>query len=116
MMHFNEIESIVIGILQEADGMFLLPYQIFEKIGMKDQALAQRIENEYPSAAGNPPMGAGADIYYSPASFIAHALDNLKEIKPEITKEWLVTSGISIKEVQPGDKERVSIWAWKETT
>ena len=34
----------------------------------------------------------------------------------KITKEWLVTSGISIKEVQPGSEEGVSIWAWKETT
>ncbi|KPK95565.1 hypothetical protein AMJ80_04865 [bacterium SM23_31] len=116
MMHFKQIESIIIEILQEADGRFLLPYQIFEKIRVKDQALAQHIENEYPSAAGRPPMGAGAGIYYSPASFIAHALDSFMKVRTEITKEWLVTSDISIKEVQPGSEEGVSIWAWKETT
>ena len=115
MMHFKEIENIAIEILQEAEGKFLLPYQIFEKIRIKDPALAQRIQNEYPSATGKPPMGAGAGIYYSPASFVAQALNNFKENQPEITKEWFEPSGISIKEVQPGSEEGVSIWAWKVT-
>ena len=115
MMHFKEIENIVIEILQEAEGKFLLPYQIFEKIRIKDSALAQRIENEYPSAPGKPSMGAGAGIYYSPASFVAHVLDSFKGNRPEITKEWFEPSDISIKEVQPGSEEGVSIWAWKET-
>jgi hypothetical protein len=58
MMHFKEIENFVIDILQEAEGKFLLPYQIFEKIRIKNPALAQRIENEYPSAPGKPSMRA----------------------------------------------------------
>jgi len=104
MMHFKEIENIVIQILQEAEGKFLLPYQIFEKIRIKNTALAQRIENEYPSAPGKPSMGAGAGIYYSPASFIAHALDSFKENQSEIKKEWFESSDISIKErVNPPD-------------
>lgn len=115
MMHFKEIENIVIEILQEAEGKFLLSHQIFEKIRIKDSALAQRIENEYPSAPGKPSMGAGAGIYYSPASFVAHVLDSFKGNRPEITKEWFEPSDISIKEVQPGSEEGVSIWAWKET-
>jgi len=113
-MHFEEIRDIVIEILQEAEGKFLLPYQIFERIKIKDPPLAQRIKHKYRSAKGKPSMGAGAGIYYSPASFVALALNNFKESHPEIRKEWFDPSDISIKEVQPGNEEEVSIWAWKD--
>lgn len=113
-MNFTEIKDVVLEILQEAEGNFLLPYQIFEKIRIKNSALAQRIESEYPTANGNPPMGAGAGIYYSPASFIAHALNNFKDSQQEIKKEWFEPSDITIKEVQPGNEETISIWSWKK--
>lgn len=113
-MTYQEIRDVVFEILQEANGYFLLPYQIFEKIKIKDNGLASRIEADYPVQAGNPPMGAGAGIYYSPASFVAHALDYFKNSNTEIRKEWLEPTNISIREILPGNPEAISIWAWRE--
>lgn len=113
-MEFIELENILLEILREAEGNFLLPYQIFEKIEYKNSNLAQRLKDEYFVDAGKPMMGAGAGIPYSPASFIAHALNNLKGSHQEIQKERFEPTDITIKEVQPGNKETISIWAWKE--
>ncbi len=118
-MHFHEIEEITIEILQQAAGRFLLPYQIFNRIMMQDTALGQRIQQEYPVQTGNPTMGEGAGIYYSPASFVAHAVNhfyNNKEDYPLIEKRWFDASDIKIEGITPGNKEGTSIWAWDPIT
>lgn len=118
-MHFNEIEEITIEILQQASGRFLLPYQIFNRIMSQDPALGQRIQQEYPVQTGNPTMGEGAGIYYSPASFVAHAVNhfhNNNEVYPLIEKRWLDTSDIEIEGIIPSSQEGTSIWAWDPIT
>lgn len=114
-MHFHEVENLVVDILQDADGQYLLPYQIFTRLKDRDPVLGQRIENEYPVQTGNPPMGEGAGIYYSPASFIAHALDHFQKSSnyPQIDKRWFDTIDIKVEGIIPGNKEGTSIWAWE---
>ena len=114
-MHFHEVESIVIQILQDADRKYLFPYQIFTRLRARDCVLGQRIENKYPVQTGNPLMGEGAGIYYSPASFIAHALNNFfasNIYHPSLDKRWFDSNGIDIEGIIPGNKEGTSIWAW----
>ena len=113
-MHFHEIENSVIDILQNADGKYLLPYQIFMRLMSGDPLLGQRIKAEYPVQPGNPTMGEGAGIYYSPASFVAHALSyfNNSNSYPLLDKRWFDGIDIEIEGIIPGNKEGTSIWAW----
>lgn len=115
-MQFNQIETITIKILQDADEKFLFPYQIFNRIRKQDPSLGRQIEVAYPTKSGKPVMGEGAGIYYSAASFIAQALRNFKDSHVEIKNEWLDSNGIEVEGTVPGNKEATSIWAWKEST
>ena len=112
-MHFIDIEGPVIEILQEANGKYMLPYQIFIRLKDLDPALGEKIERTYPASPGKKSMGKGAGTYYSPASFVAHALDYFsKTNKPEIDKQWFDSSDIEVEGIIPGNKEETSIWAW----
>ena len=115
MMHFNEVERLVVDVLQDANGRYLLPYQIFMRVKDRDPVLGKRIEKEYPSQSGSPPMGEGAGINYSPASFIAHALDNFQRSNnyPQIDKRWFDTIDIKVEGIIPSSKGGTSIWAWE---
>ena len=114
-MQFSEVENLIVDILQEVAGKYLLPYQIFTRLKDRDPVLGQRIENEYPVRSGNPLMGKGAGIYYSPASFIAHALDYFHRSNnyPQIDKKWFDTIDIKVEGITPGNKEGTSIWTWE---
>jgi len=113
-MHFYEVENMVMNILQDADRKYLFPYQIFTRLKERDPVLGQRIENEYPVQTGNPSMGEGAGIYYSPASFIAHALNHFfgSNNYSSLDKRWFDSNGINVEGIIPGNKEGTSIWAW----
>ena len=114
-MHYPEIETVVIEILQNANGKYLLPYQIFMRLLNINPTLGQRIERTYPVQSGNPPMGEGAGIYYSPASFVAHALNHFHRHGeyPLLDKRWFDSIDIEIEGIIPGNKEGTSIWAWE---
>ncbi len=112
-MQFKQIETIVIKILQDADGKFLFPYQIFNRIRKQDPVLGKKIEAAYATKPDKPKMGEGAGIYYSPASFVAKALNKFKDTHLEIKKEWFDPNDIKIQGIVPGNKEATSIWAWK---
>ena len=114
-MQINQIKTIVIEILKEADEKFLFPYQIFNRIREKDPSLGNQIENAYYTDPDKPIMGEGAGIYYSAASFVAQALNNFKDNYPEIKKGWLDAADIEVEGIIPGNKEGTSIWAWIET-
>jgi hypothetical protein len=114
-MEFEQIERITVQILQDTQGSFLFPYQIFNRIKQKNVALGEQIKDAYPTESNKPIMGEGAGVYFSAASFVAHALKKFKESYPKIQKEWLDTNGIEIEGIIPGNKEGTSIWAWKET-
>lgn len=112
-MHFDEIEGLVVAILQQAEGRYMLPYQIFIRLKVLDPPLGAKIEKTYPALPGKKVMGKGAGTYYSPASFVAHALDHFRKTsRPEIDKEWFDSSDIEIEGIIPGNKEETSIWAW----
>jgi len=113
-MHFHEVETAVMDILRNADGKYLFPYQIFTRLKNIDPVLGKRIENEYPVQTGNPPMGEGAGIYYSPASFIAHALNHFlgSSNYSLLDKRWFDSNGLEIEGIIPGNKEGTSIWTW----
>ena len=115
MMHFRDVENLVIDILRNAGGKYLLPYQIFTRLKDRDPVLGQRVEDKYGVQTGNPTMGKGAGIYYSPASFIAHALDHFQRSSNyhQIDKRWFDSSDIQVEGIIPGNKEETSIWAWE---
>lgn len=112
-MEFKQIETVTIQILQDAEGSFLFPYQIFNRIKQENAVLGEQIETAYPSEPDRPIMGEGAGIYYSPASFVAHALNKFKDNHPEIQKERFDANDIEIEGIIPGNKEGTSIWAWQ---
>ena len=114
-MEFKQIEAVAIQILQDAQGNFLFPYQIFNRIKQENTALGEQIENAYPTEADKPIMGEGAGIYFSVASFVAHALNKFRHSHPQIKKECFDTKYIEVEGIIPGNKEGTSIWAWKET-
>ena len=114
-MQFNQIEAITIRILQNADERFLFPYQIFNRIRQLDPPLSKQIEAAYATKPGNPPMGEGAGVYYSAASFVSKALNKFKNKYPEIKKEWVDSNDIKIEGIIAGNKDSTSIWAWKDT-
>lgn len=114
-MQFHEIENLIIQIVQEAGGKCLLPYQVFTRLKQRDPSLGNRIESSYPTQPGNPAMGEGAGIYYSPASFVAHALNHFTSKYPELDKQWLDTIDIEVEGIIPGNKEGTSIWAWRSS-
>ena len=113
-MEFKQIETVTIQILQDAQGSFLFPYQIFNRIKRENTALGEQIENAYPAEPDKPIMGEGAGIYYSAASFVAHALNKFKDSHSKIKKEWFDAKDIEVEGIIPGNKEGTSIWAWKE--
>jgi hypothetical protein len=115
-MQFKQIEAITIKILKGAKERFLFPYQIFNRIKELDPSLSKQIETAYATKPGNPPMGEGAGIYYSAASFVSKALNKFKDKYPEIKKEWVDSKDIKIEGIVAGNKETCSIWAWKKTT
>ena len=115
-MKFDQIKKITIKILQEADEQFLFPYQIFNRIKRENTTLGKQIEDAYPTAPNKPIMGEGAGIYYSPASFVAQALNKFKDEYPKnIKKEWFDSNDIEVQGIVPGNKEGTSIWTWKES-
>ena len=113
-MKFKEIEDITVRILQNANGKFLFPYQIFNKIQRLDSSLSQQIMAAYPTKPGNPHMGEGAGIYYSAASFISKALNEFRDHYPQIGKAWVDSRDIKIEGIVAGAKGSVSIWAWEK--
>jgi hypothetical protein len=111
-MEYNEVRNEVYRVLQEGDGKFRTAYQICTKL---EPALWRRLIEEYPSAPGQPPMGKGAGIYYSPAGFIAHALDYFYDRDHNsIMKAWFDSKNIVFEGIEPGfEGGWISIWAWR---
>jgi len=112
-MEFRRIESDVIEILQEQRGNYQLAYQIFKKIEQNNPELAEALLGEYPTEQGNPPMGENAGTYYSVATFIAHALNYFEGSNLNIRKAFLLSENLRIEEIEAGNPEGLSIWAWE---
>lgn len=109
-MEFNEIRDQLLSVLQQGNGMFRTAYQIFSNLRQETQ---DRLTREYPVVSGRPPMGAGAGIYYSPASFIAHALEYFARSNNRIIQGRIDSQNVQFEGYEPGFKGTTSIWAWK---
>jgi len=109
-MEFNEIQDQLLFVLQQGNGMFRTAYQIF--INLRPD-MRDRLTREYPVVSGRPIMGEGAGIYYSPASFIAHALAYFAKSNDRIVQGFIDSQNVRFEGYEPGFKETTSIWAWK---
>lgn len=110
-MEFNDVKKDVLEILQKENGKFITPYQIFEKLSSE---IKDKLTEAYPPQAGGPSMGAGCGKSYSPATFIAKALDYFFYDKNIfLRKEQLSCKGVTFNGTEPGFTGNViSIWAW----
>ena len=72
----------------------------------------QRLTTAYPSIDPNVAMGEGTGRYYSPASFVSHALKHQSSVNPDIVQEVLSCEGVSFGNIAPGfTGHMTSIWA-----
>jgi hypothetical protein len=71
-----------------------------------------QLRNAYPSPEGNPDMGAGASTQYSPATFVAQALENFRVKGENLQKEYFTCENVVFNGIRPGfTGNMVSIWA-----
>ena len=109
-MEYHEIQDALLAILEEKKGIYRTAYQICKKIETTYPVLWDQLLQSYPVEKGAPQMGAGAGIYYSIANFTALALDNLANKNGNIEKEWIDSKNTIFEGVEPGYKEKTSIW------
>jgi len=110
-MEFIEIQDELLNVLRQGNGMFRTAYQIFANLS---QVTRDRLTQEYPVIAGRPLMGAGAGIYYSPASFISHALEYFSKSNNHIVKGYIDSLNVKFEGYEPGFSGGISIWAWQD--
>jgi len=111
-MKFKEIINEVVEILARCEGNFITAYQICQKIERAHPDLWQRITIAYPSTDPNRAMGEGTGNYYSPASFVSHALKHQTTNNPRIVQEVLSCEGVLFGDVAPGfTGNKITIWA-----
>lgn len=109
-MEFREIQNELLDVLQQGNGMFRTAYQIFVHL---PQATQDRLTREYPAISGRPLMGANAGVYYSPASFIAHALEYFSRNDSRIVQGSIDSENARFEGYEPGFRGTTSIWAWR---
>ncbi len=114
-MQFEEVRDVCFEILRALEGRFTTPYQICRGIERTHLDLWRRLLREYPSAPGQPPMGEGAGTPFSPASFVALALNHFHRNGQEhLMKESFDSTDVNFVGVDPGFKGGwISIWAWQ---
>lgn len=109
-MEFIEIQEPLVDVLQQGNGMFRTAYQIFANL---PQDVQDRLTGAYPVESGKPLMGEGAGRPYSPASFIAHALEYFARSNARIIQGSIDSQNVRFEGYPPGFKGTTSIWAWK---
>lgn len=109
-MEFTEIETELVEVVRRGNGMFRTAYQIFANL---EQTTKDRLTREYPVTSGRPEMGEGAGRHYSPASFIAHALEYFARSNGRIVQKSIDTQNARFEGYTPGFKGTTSIWAWE---
>lgn len=114
-MKYEELDSTLHRILEDAGGRFLTAYQICNVLENSDAQLWERLRSDYPSKTGQGSVGAESGAQYSPATFVSMALDNFrkKDKNSRISKEWLDPRNCTFDGIEPGYKGKdLSIWAW----
>lgn len=113
-MKYSEIKDIVLGIVQEADGLFICSYQICKKVEESYPDVWEKLCVEYPSISEEVEIGAGTGHSYSPASFIANTLKYYSPHIAQLEQEYFSCEGVSIEGVSPNiTSQHLGIWAWK---
>ncbi|WP_027150376.1 hypothetical protein [Methylobacter tundripaludum] len=113
-MHFADIKTEVVAILESAQGRFLTAYQICQRLEMSAESTWQALVAEYPSVNAATPMGEGTGRQYSPASFVANALKHFVETSAvrNLRQELFECEGVSFNGIDPGFTGNVvGIWA-----
>jgi len=113
-MNFDDVKDAVVTILQAAEGRFLTAYQICDRIEESVPQLWEQLKNEYPSVHAHTPMGEGTGKKYSPATFVASALNYFGEKKKvaDLKQEKFECKGVSFDGIAPGFTGNVvGIWA-----
>jgi len=113
-MKLSVFQSEILTIVQSASGYFLSAYQICNALEERYPAIWAQLTAEYPSHGNSPQMGAGANKPYSPATYVAQALEYFRENGTTVRKEYLSCENVEFNGTKPGFTGNVvSIWAWQ---
>lgn len=112
-MKLNTYQNELISIVQSANGYFLTAYQICNILEKNFPQIWTELTAEYPSNPGDPEMGQGANKGYSPATYVAKALDYYRENGQPLRKEYFSCENVEFNGTVPGFTGNVvSIWAY----
>lgn len=113
-MKFTDIQSEILQIVQDKEGRFISAYQVCNQLEAMYPQQWEQLKKDYPSQEGCPEMGAGACSHYSPANFVALALEHFHKGGTPLQKEFFVCENVIFNGVKPGYTGNwVSIWAWR---
>jgi hypothetical protein len=111
-MKYSDIKKELLEIVGNQKGKFISAYQICNILEETHPQIWVTLRDAYPSPEGHPTMGAGANKQYSPATFVAQALENFRVKDPSIRKEYFTCENIEFNGTKPGFTGNiVSIWA-----
>ena len=114
-MQYDEVREVLIEIIRAAGGRFRSAYQICRVIEAQYPDLWQQLRANYRVEEGRPEMGAGAGIYYSPATFVSQALEYFSHEESRVQKAWFDSTNVNFDGTDPGYKEGwLAIWTWRE--
>lgn len=114
-MEHDEIQTEVYAILRSLEGRFATSYQIAIRLEEAYPELWNRLRSAYPTGPGAPAMGGGAGRSFTPASFIAVALQAFHRRDGRVRMEWFDSTNMTFAGVEPGFRGGwVAIWAWQE--
>ena len=103
-MKYVEIKDEAVQILAGIGGRFMSAYQICQHLKRDYPELWDSLVAAYPSTDAGKPMGQGAGMYYSPATFVAQALANFVKngSVPGLRHEVFSCEGVEFSGIKPG--------------
>lgn len=114
MPRLNLYETELINVLQSVGGHYITAYQAFRLLEDNFPLVANALSLAYPMPIGNPPMGKEAGEYYSPASYISHAYNYLRQHGHQnINKETFAPIHTELGRVEAGADDAIAIWSWR---
>jgi hypothetical protein len=117
-MQFSEIKNEAVQILTDANGRFMSAYQICQHLKKDYRAVWNDLAATYPSNDADRPMGEGAGMKYSPATFVAKALGHFVKngSVQGLHQEYFSCEGVEFSGISPGYTGNViGIWAIKNS-
>ena len=112
-MQLTAFQTEILSIVQSENGYFLSAYQICNALEEQFPQIWAQLIAAYPSQGNAPQMGAGANKPYSPATYVALALEHFRQNGSPIRKEYFSCKNVEFNGITPGFTGNViSIWAW----